>query len=41
MMKPAGVSAPFSLWVAVAVGALVPTGAQAQMMGGATMGGMM
>jgi hypothetical protein len=41
MMKSKGVSALLPLWVAVATGALVPTVAQAQMMGGSMMGGMM
>ncbi|WP_417276778.1 hypothetical protein [Castellaniella sp.] len=36
-----GVSALLPLWIVVATGALVPTVAQAQMMGGTMMGGMM
>ncbi|MGB3424250.1 MAG: hypothetical protein WBF84_11735 [Castellaniella sp.] len=41
MMKSKGVPVLLPLWIAIAVAVLLPTGAQAQMMGGSTMGGMM
>ena len=41
MMKSKGAPAPLPLWVSIAVGALVPIIAQAQMMGGSMKSGMM